>query len=769
MHAITALSDSLTNQAQPSAPTPASTRVTRSQTPQAPRVPEPTVTPPRVPDTPTAPRVAPVLLPQSISPPAQEFPFIFTNEDAASDDHLWDHPEDEDTLAFPDALAEVEDLPEPIVETPAVPPPVIPPVAPPVIPPVAPPGGVPPYVSQSGRTIQPNSKYQNHIGQWYPQANSAIVHSYKAIGRNLRYYAAAAVGADSTRTTLSYKQAIKGPCSAQWEEAAVQEFVRLLTTTGTGHFIHPHSKPKDRLSSYYNPQCTTKVKGGSIVYRVRGTYGGDRSDYYGDTAAWTADLQTVKILLNAVASETNPTDGLGPARFMTADISDFYLGSPLERAEYMTIRRDQIPLQIQERYKDTLIFVGDSAMMELTKAIYGLPQAGKLAQQDLIAHLKLHGYIQCNTTCLFRHASRPTFFSLVVDDFGIKYRSLEDAKHLLDTLKLKYKITEDWEGSRYLGLHIKHDLTSGKIHLSLPNYVEQALTRLGVKKLAKDTDNPDVYSPINYGQREQEAISMDTSALLDAARTKRIQVICGIFLFYARAIDPTMLRPILRIASRQAKPTEQLERDVDHFLQYCATHPDATQTILPSEMILVVHSDASHLSESLSRSRAGGFHFLTNKADIEKPPVNAPIDVISTIIDAVVRGADEAEYAAFYLNGHLAESSRITLEDLGYKQAPTPIIGDNSAACSTAKGTNRPKRSKVILQKYHWVRYRVHIKNFRIIWQEGKANKADYFTKTQSPQIHRQRRPELFPDFKIITANPYQLLAPGEGVLAVDA
>ena len=37
-------------------------------------------------------------------------------------------------------------------------------------------------------------------------------------------------------------------------------------------------------------------------------------------------------------------------------------------------------------------------------------------------------------------------FSLVVDDFGIKYELQEDIKHLLDALKTIYKISEDWDG-----------------------------------------------------------------------------------------------------------------------------------------------------------------------------------------------------------------------------------------------------------------------------------------------------------------------------------
>ena len=181
-------------------------------------------------------------------------------------------------------------------------------------------------------------------------------------------------------------------------KAACSEFVRLVETTETMTFI-PHSqKPTDRLASYYNPQIKLKIKNGVEVYRVRGTYGGNKSDYEGDVTAWTADLSTVKMLLNSVIS----TD----SQWMTADITDFYLGTPLERPEYMRIHRKQIPQEIQTKYNLTSLWKDDQFMVKIVKGIYGLPQAGKLAQERLFKHLSEHGYYECpNTPCLFRHTT----------------------------------------------------------------------------------------------------------------------------------------------------------------------------------------------------------------------------------------------------------------------------------------------------------------------------------------------------------------------------
>jgi hypothetical protein len=82
-------------------------------------------------------------------------------------------------------------------------------------------------------------------------------------------------------------------------------------------------------------------------------------------------------------------------------------------------------------------------MLAITKGMYGLPQDGSLAQERLLNHLSKHGYRPVrNTPCILRHDTRDAVvFSLVVDDFGIKYKNQADAEHLLLVLQELYTIT----------------------------------------------------------------------------------------------------------------------------------------------------------------------------------------------------------------------------------------------------------------------------------------------------------------------------------------
>ena len=87
--------------------------------------------------------------------------------------------------------------------------------------------------------------------------------------------------------------------------------------------------------------------------------------------------------------------------------------------------------------------------------MYGLPHSGKIVNDKLKLHLARFGYEPAPITPdLWRHQTSPLQFPLVVDDFGIKYERQEDITHILDALKMIYKISEDWDGKLYYDLNL---------------------------------------------------------------------------------------------------------------------------------------------------------------------------------------------------------------------------------------------------------------------------------------------------------------------------
>jgi hypothetical protein len=186
-------------------------------------------------------------------------------------------------------------------------------------------------------------------------------------------------------------------------------------------------------------------------YEAAATAGGDLLTVPYDISA-RANLEVVKILIHSTVSSGR--------KWMTIDIKDFYLGTPLPQRhyEYIRIHRSKLPQLVITKYNLEPLFYKEHVYFELRKCLfYGLLQSGKLSQTRLIAHLALNEYKQCeNTPCLFRHVIRDTTFSLVVDDFGVSYRNSTDAQHLITTLrKLYYEITVQPYGETYLGMRIQ--------------------------------------------------------------------------------------------------------------------------------------------------------------------------------------------------------------------------------------------------------------------------------------------------------------------------
>jgi hypothetical protein len=548
-----------------------------------------------------------------------------------------------------------------------------------------------------------------------------------------------------TGKLLNYKQLMRDPkYRKKWSISSANEFGRLANGVGgriknptnTIKFIRRKDIPKDRKKdvTYGSFVCSVRPEK-KEKNRTRFTVGGNRINYPGEVATPTADMLVAKMLFNSVIS----TKG---ARFMTMDISNFYLMTPLTRPEYIRISLKDIPEEIIIEYK--LREIADDkgqVYIQANKGMYGLPQSGRLANELLEKRLNKRGYHQSKLVPgLYKHEWRPIMFTLVVDDFGVSYNGEEHAIHLKETLEENYTVTTDWTGGRYIGITIDWDYKRRQVHLSIPGYVKKALKQFN-HTVRKKQDQPYPSETIIYGAKKQYAKQPSTAKLLDKDGKKFIQQVCGKFLFLGRAVDSTLLCPISAIASQSATPTEETMEQTMQFLDYIATQEEAVITYSASDMKLAVHSDASYLSEPKARSRAGGHFFLSNEATI--PQNNGAVLNLAHIIKHVMSSATEAELAALYIMAREAVYIRIILEEMGHKQPPTPIQTDNAMAEAVCNGKIQPKRTKAIDMRFHWLRDRQCQEQFRIYWQPGKSNYADYWTKHHPAKHHKHTRQQF--------------------------
>ena len=130
----------------------------------------------------------------------------------------------------------------------------------------------------------------------------------------------------------------------------------------------------------------------------------------------------------------------------------------MKRPEYMWMPIKIIPQEIIDKYNLNEIVDDGWVYIKISKGMYGLPITGKLTNNLLKERLSIAGYYPCQfMPGLWTHAWRPTTFTLVVDNFGIKVTGDVHANYLVTTIKKWYDVTINWEGSLYVGVNLKWD------------------------------------------------------------------------------------------------------------------------------------------------------------------------------------------------------------------------------------------------------------------------------------------------------------------------
>jgi hypothetical protein len=343
------------------------------------------------------------------------------------------------------------------------------------------------------------------------------------------------------------------------------------------HSQIPHNRCKDVT---YGRICVDHRPQKKETNRTRLTAGGNLIDFPGDVSTPTADpTTTAKLVIQHTLSTPN-------AKYMCGDIKLFYLGTPMARYKYMRLPIAIIPQEIIDAYDLMPLVHNGHVYLEIRRGMYGLPQAGIIANQLLTRRLQPHGYYQCrHTPGLWRHQWRPILFSLVVDDFGISYVDKQHADHLIHAIENDYNFTKDWSGTLYCRITIKWDYQACTAELSMPGYIKSAIHKYQHPAPKRPQHAPHTWNQPTYGATQQLATPTDTTDLASEPDKKRIQQVTGTLLFYTRAVDPTMLMTLSTIAAQQSKATQQTLQATNQLLDYCHTHPNAIIQYRASDMI----------------------------------------------------------------------------------------------------------------------------------------------------------------------------------------
>jgi hypothetical protein len=328
------------------------------------------------------------------------------------------------------------------------------------------------------------------------------------------------------------------------------------------------------------------AKGLMQKIKARLVAGGHRVDKdlytWHDTSSPTICLETMMMVLCIAASERRDIEAI--------DFPGAYLNAFLKEPQLMRLDKQLVMelLQVEPSYAKYVQSDG-TILVELVKALYGLPEAAKLWYEHLSNVLKKIGYQCCpQDPCLFnlcRDGEKSTII-LHVDDMLHTYTGnmLRNKLHkvLIKTyneLKIQQLGELPNESISYLGIDIRRDSTSTGLILSMPKYVEDLLENLEVKGQARTPAQANLFE-VNKNSSSVDPIEF-------ASKLMKI-------MYLAKRVRYDLLLPCTFLATRAKNPTQEDAEKLRRLLKYLNTTKDLFLTICPSELEIYAYVDASY-------------------------------------------------------------------------------------------------------------------------------------------------------------------------------
>ncbi len=175
-------------------------------------------------------------------------------------------------------------------------------------------------------------------------------------------------------------------------------------------------------------------------------------------------------------------------------------------------------------------------------------------------------------------------------------------------------------------------------------------------------------------------------------------------MYYAQAVDMTVLMALSTIAVNQTKATKRTMERHTQLLDYLAHNMDAKVRFHALDMILNIHSNALYLSEAKARSRACGHFFMGWMPQNGEPKqLNGAFHLSMTIMQFVVASAAEAELGALYHDCQTGIIFQLTLAEMGHPQPQTPVHCNNATAVGIANNTIKRHWLQSMDMRFFWV------------------------------------------------------------------
>jgi hypothetical protein len=419
-----------------------------------------------------------------------------------------------------------------------------------------------------------------------------------------------------------------------------------------------------------------KIMGSRMLYKVKRNP--DRSF---DKAKCRLIYQGLKKLLNIPFSETFTSAIRAESlRILLAlavqydlnidklDIKTFYLYGKLKKPIYMNL-----PKGLEEADPKEFVY-------EVDGNIYGNPEAGQVANKDLVAKLKEYGFEQCTADeSVFIKTTSKGFIILgdYVDDLLMLSDNDELRANFLKYFSEKYNIKHEANPSSILGLQIDRDFANKTMKIHQSGFIDKTLEKAGMKNSKSVSTPATPKAPPN--QRP-------TSKLLSIVERQRYQQKVGDLIWLLKT-RPDIYFAVSNVCRKMQNPTQDDDADVKRIHRYL--QGTKTMGIIYSKTndggILTSAADASFADREDGRSTQG----------YQATLAGAPVIFKSTIQRLPAQSTTEAEIISCSDLSKEIKWARHFMKEIGFPQdKPTELLQDNQAALKLSKNAIQHARTK---------------------------------------------------------------------------
>ncbi len=185
----------------------------------------------------------------------------------------------------------------------------------------------------------------------------------------------------------------------------------------------------------------------------------------------------------------------------------------------------------------------------------------------------------------------------------------------------------------------------------MPGYIKKKLQEYGHVVPIKLQSCPYAPEPKQFGVTAQAPAPPDDKPKLNDAGIKRVKKIVGSILYYARAVNMTVLMALSSIAMKQTKATDRTFERCMQLLDYLASNNPAKVRFHALDMIMNILSNKLYLSAPEAQSRTCGHFFMGSIPKDNEPIVlNGAFHTSTTVMRFVIASAAEAELGALFHN-----------------------------------------------------------------------------------------------------------------------